>query len=267
VSRGGLHGALHHKPCLRPISGANRSSAPKKVPGPYPFDVSNNNGGLRDSAGFWIAVAAVLLAAGGIIVGVTAGKTGATHVKPVVLAVFAAGCLLLLGGLGATVYAVALVVADRIVARRTGLVGAAPTISAAPPVLPPAAKAPPSAPPSPKPPRQMLQIPGGHHPPALDFKRLTGYFADHTEVQAKGLVQPWIGQRVTFVGVVRDIKEDCSVFADGHEDPADSVFLHFPPKVRTRLAQLHRGDPIMVVGSIRRVESRLVILEDCELVE
>jgi hypothetical protein len=91
--------------------------------------------------------------------------------------------------------------------------------------------------------------------------------SNHTEVQANGLVQPWIGQRVTFEGVVRDIKEDFSIFADGLEDPADSVFLCFPTEVRTQLAQLHRGDPITVVGTIQRVDSRLVMLVDCEFVE
>jgi len=102
---------------------------------------------------------------------------------------------------------------------------------------------------------------------ALHPERLIAYFKGHTELQAKQLLQPWIGQKVSWSGVVKSVS-DQQVGTDG-SGGAD-VYLLFDPKFDSRLARLEHGDTITVVGTIGSAHGLLggtVILSDCEFID
>jgi len=101
--------------------------------------------------------------------------------------------------------------------------------------------------------------------PPLDTNRINSYYRDRTDLQATQLIKPWIGQRVSFSGSVKDVGDDGAITsAQGRH----SVFLDFPSDQRDRLAQLHPGDRVSVVGEIRSTgRSGWVSLRKCEFVD
>jgi hypothetical protein len=100
---------------------------------------------------------------------------------------------------------------------------------------------------------------------------LVGPFDTYVSVQAKRLIQPYIGKwiRITSeVGNVRDLPSDqWQVLVSERVDGRTLVIsLSFNKEWGDRLSILTRGATIEVIGRIDRIEAATLYLENCELV-
>jgi hypothetical protein len=93
---------------------------------------------------------------------------------------------------------------------------------------------------------------------------LIGFFEQHTTVQAKKLVEAYIGKWMRVSGPLGDVWPNQVTFEHRLFGSA-VVFMYFSPEWTDRLSVLRRGDHLAVLGQIRNVNSMEVHLENCEL--
>lgn len=105
------------------------------------------------------------------------------------------------------------------------------------------------------------------------IESLVGLFEGRLDIQAKRLIQPYIGKWTTVHGPLGDVHADnddemVAVTFDRQDDQVvhfPDVYLFFKPSWGNRLAALKKGDSITVVGRITKIDTWRVTLWDCEL--
>jgi hypothetical protein len=117
-------------------------------------------------------------------------------------------------------------------------------------------------------------------PPNVTPEYLVGLFDDRTDVQAKTLVDPYIGKWMTVSGPLGNVGtrndyfaqvtfQNKGMFEEGTRFEIHGVvFMYFrDPRSDERLAMLRPGTEITVVGRLERVTGIDVHLDDCELID
>jgi hypothetical protein len=106
--------------------------------------------------------------------------------------------------------------------------------------------------------------------PDITSEFLTAFFKDHTTMQAKKMVETYIGKWITASGHLRNVSElnpwGILVFLESETGDPDTV-MTFPPKWIGRLSVLRPGNRIDAIGKIERIDYRSVKLNDCELID
>jgi hypothetical protein len=108
--------------------------------------------------------------------------------------------------------------------------------------------------------------------PSITPEYLLGLFEGHTSIQARKLIEPFIGKWLKISGNLDEVMSPSPniaqvTFSDrGFQGKLASVYMYFRTKALIdRLATMRRGDSVVVIGEIRNVNSSHVELEDCEL--
>lgn len=100
---------------------------------------------------------------------------------------------------------------------------------------------------------------------------LSGFFRQHTSIQAKSLLSPYIGTWIKVSGIVQDTKEyrDATITVylkcDVTNILACALAMSFSHKWKDRLTILTRGDHVTVLGQLQAADAYVLNLENCEL--
>jgi hypothetical protein len=103
---------------------------------------------------------------------------------------------------------------------------------------------------------------------------LAAFFDEHLTPHAEKLLEPYIGQRMRVTAKVMDVSiytQSVSVRAllekPENEWRYMSVLFRFDLRWKDRMLLLKKDKMITAVGNIEQVESRVIILAQCELIE
>jgi len=100
---------------------------------------------------------------------------------------------------------------------------------------------------------------------------LTGFFQEHTDMQAKKLLEAFIGKWMRVEGPVGDVYASDESNATVHFNPPTygrtKILMHFNDRaaIGDRLSVLKKGDRITVIGQIDWAWPRALELDNCEL--
>ena len=95
---------------------------------------------------------------------------------------------------------------------------------------------------------------------------LTQFFKQHASIQAKKLVQPYLGKWIKLSNVtVSDIEAQSQRYrVPAHCADGEMVFMYFDEKWFERVSILRRGSQIAIIGRITSLENFLT-LDNCEI--
>ncbi len=102
---------------------------------------------------------------------------------------------------------------------------------------------------------------------------LVSAFKEHTHVQARKMIEPFIGKRIRVSGQLAEVLSSTPEFAQvtfSRQVPLGeeyvTIYMYFHTRARIdRLAILRRGDSITVSGRIKEVSAVQIDLDDCDL--
>lgn len=119
----------------------------------------------------------------------------------------------------------------------------------------------------------VVMLRGHSGPPTLlnmAPEGLAAYFKDHTEVQAKGLVAPYLGEWIQVTREVSDVvvRPLYYVVSMGSSTAQGRVHViaRFGRKWVPHLRRLRKGEPVTVVGRVESVGQFVVVLKDSQIV-
>lgn len=98
---------------------------------------------------------------------------------------------------------------------------------------------------------------------------ITGFFRQHTAIQAQLLLAPYIDKWMKVSGVVGEVSEHSSLISlsfsyDKHPD--SMPLMYFQYEWKDRLIILRRGDHVTVLGQITALSDQWYVkLSNCEL--
>lgn len=142
-----------------------------------------------------------------------------------------------------------------------------------------------STPPPPKPPAPGKSSSPATTPPANPSRMegdriivgvtpdfLMDQFIGRTSLHTKSIIAPFIGKWMRVSGHLADTVEDAQDrwIQASFRLPGDkirSVIMYFDPAWRSRLEVLFKEDHIVVLGQISKIESTIIVMENCEIVE
>lgn len=128
--------------------------------------------------------------------------------------------------------------------------------------IPPAAPIPPTLPT----PNITTKLVGSRIVVDVTPEYLTGLFSQHLNVQAKRLIEPYIGKWMKLSGPLGDVYFNQVTFAHSLFGRA-TVFMYPSEGFIDRCSVLLRGTHIEVIGRIKDVDVLAVHLENCELID
>jgi hypothetical protein len=99
---------------------------------------------------------------------------------------------------------------------------------------------------------------------------LQDFFRDHTAMQAENLLKPFVGKWMKVSGSITNVtgfSSGVTLAVRESNKGLIGLFLYFGTEWIDHLAILRRGDEVHAIGKITKVDSLVVVLEDCELVD
>jgi len=118
---------------------------------------------------------------------------------------------------------------------------------------------------------QTGRLPDGRILVDVTPQYLTGFFKEHTDIQAKKLLEAFVGKWIRVSGPVGDVYRNDENHATVYFYPPTygrtQVLMYFNDKtiIENQLSVLRKGDRITVIGQIDWASSGALELDNCEL--